>query len=67
MTRPSASCCIVRRDVMQQSARIMALASAGARDIPGEQKPGTPAGKPGESEEDDKSMGSKEDGDRTDG
>ena len=41
------------------------------RDTPGERKPGTVAWKPGDSEEDDKSMGSKEDeprdGDRTAG
>ena len=63
-TRLSASCCIVRREVL-------AFASAGARDMPGERKPGTPAWKSGASEEDDKSMGLKEDepkdGDRTAG
>ncbi len=67
--RPSASCCIVRRDVGQQSAMMRALAASGERE-PEERKPGTgTAGKPGtgtegedaaDSEEDDRSMGSKE-------
>jgi hypothetical protein len=65
--RPSASCCIVRREVMQQSAMMRALAASGERE-PEERKPGT-AEKPGtgtegedaaDSEEDDRSMGSKE-------
>jgi hypothetical protein len=67
--RPSASCCIVRREVRQQSAMMRALAASGERE-PEERKPGTgTAGKPGtgtegedaaDSEEDDRSMGSKE-------
>jgi hypothetical protein len=58
---------MVRREVGQQSATMRSLAAAGGRK-PEERKPGT-AGKPGtgaegddgaDSEEDDRSMGSKE-------